>query len=99
MATVRKRGRPTKAETIAHKVEKLRNLGSPVRVTILDLLSGGPCHVGALLERLGGSQPALSHQLAILRTNGVVETQRDGKRIIYSLTKTGYQLVDILKAI
>ena len=41
--------------------------------------------VGELEEALGIRQPTLSQQLAVLRNEGVVNTERDGKRICYSL--------------
>ena len=42
--------------------------------------------VGDLLEdALAIRQPTLSQQLGVLRTEGVVDTRRDGKRIFYSV--------------
>ena len=42
-------------------------------------------HVGALCERLGQSQPAVSHHLSRLREAGVLAARRDGKQRFYRL--------------
>ena len=42
-------------------------------------------HVTALCTRLGQSQPAVSHHLALLREAGLIEARRDGKHNFYSL--------------
>ena len=39
----------------------------------------------SLRERLGCPQPTASHHLALLKTAGMVESRRDGKRIFYRL--------------
>ena len=42
-------------------------------------------HVGALCEKLGQSQPAVSHHLSRLREAGVLTARRDGKQRFYRL--------------
>ena len=42
-------------------------------------------HVTALCTRLGQSQPAVSHHLALLREADLIEARRDGKHNFYSL--------------
>jgi ArsR family transcriptional regulator len=42
-------------------------------------------HVTALCEKLGQSQPAVSHHLALLRVAGLIEARRDGKHNYYSV--------------
>ena len=41
--------------------------------------------VNAIAEALNMTQSAVSHQLRILKTNGLVKFERDGKSLIYSL--------------
>ena len=41
--------------------------------------------VGDLAEVLSMTQSAISHQLRVLKTNGLVKFRRDGKSLIYSL--------------
>lgn len=50
-------------------------------------------HVSALCERLGQSQPAVSHHLALLRVAGLVEARRDGKHNFYSVCRPYFQSV------
>lgn len=78
----------------------LRVLANEDRLLLLCQLSQGEKSVGELEELLDLRQPTLSQQLGVLRTEGVVNTRRDGKRIYYSvadqkalaLLKTLYEL-------
>lgn len=63
----------------------LKALGNENRLLILCHLSEGELSVSELETALGLRQPTLSQQLARLRTDGLVETRRDGKTIYYSL--------------
>ena len=38
-----------------------------------------------LCNRLGQSQPAVSHHLALLRVSGLIESRREGKHNFYSV--------------
>ncbi|MFC5497267.1 metalloregulator ArsR/SmtB family transcription factor [Caenimonas terrae] len=68
-----------------HAVGALKLLANEDRLLLLCQLSRGEMCVSDLEEALDIHQPTLSQQLGILRAEGVVETRRDGKRIIYSL--------------
>jgi len=59
--------------------------GDPTRLRMLTALAVEPLCVCDLAAVLSMKQPAISHQLRLLRTLGLVETQRDGKLIWYSL--------------
>jgi DNA-binding transcriptional ArsR family regulator len=53
--------------------------------------------VGELEELLDIRQPSLSQQLGVLRSQGLVETRRDGKRIYYRLkSKQALAIIDSL---
>jgi ArsR family transcriptional regulator len=43
--------------------------------------------VGDVVERMGVSQPTVSHHLAILREAGLVNTRREGKQVFYTLNQ------------
>jgi DNA-binding transcriptional ArsR family regulator len=60
-------------------------LADPTRVRILRALAGGRWCVSDLTRAMGMDQPAVSHQLRYLRDQGLVEYQRDGKRVYYTL--------------
>ena len=42
-------------------------------------------NVTQIVEKIGASQTAVSHQLRALKQNHLVKCRRDGKRMIYSL--------------
>ena len=64
-------------------------LGDPVRRRILELLAEGERPAGAVSEivreEFGISQPAVSHQLRILREAGFATVRADGTRRLYSI--------------
>ena len=64
-------------------VGALKLLANEERLLLLCQLSQGELCVSELEEQLGIRQPTLSQQLGVLRTEGVVQTRRDGKRIYY----------------
>lgn len=66
-------------------VAVLRALSNADRLLLLCQLSQGECSVGELEELLDIRQPTLSQQLSVLRTEGLVTTRRDGKRIYYAV--------------
>ena len=66
-------------------VGTLKVLANEDRLLLLCQLSQGEMNVSELEETLDIRQPTLSQQLAVLRTEGVVDTRRDGKRIFYSV--------------
>jgi len=57
-----------------------------LRVGIVVLLDERPRSVNELVESLGVSQPLVSQHLRVLRGLGLVDGQRDGRAMIYSLT-------------
>lgn len=62
-----------------------RVLANEDRLLLLCQLSQGEKSVGELEEILDIHQPTLSQQLGVLRSEGLVNTRRDGKRIFYSV--------------
>ena len=63
-------------------------LADATRLKLLLLLGGGEANVTELCKRLGLGQPTVSHHLGLLRTAGVVEPRRQGKRVFYRLSDT-----------
>jgi ArsR family transcriptional regulator len=53
-----------------------------------------------LCNRLGQSQPAVSHHLALLRVSGLIESRREGKHNFYSVRRDyfGELMVDLFSA-
>jgi DNA-binding transcriptional ArsR family regulator len=73
---------PEQASQIA---ATLQALATPSRLHILVRLRQGPCPVGELAESIDMEPSAVSHQLRLLRTLGLVNGERAGRSIIYSL--------------
>lgn len=67
-------------------VQVFKLLSDETRLRILMYLAReGELHVTALCDKLGQSQPAVSHHLALLRVAGLIEARRDGKHNFYSV--------------
>ena len=63
----------------------LQALATPSRLLIPATLQDGPATVGDLAASVGMEQSAVSHQLRLLRNLGLVQGQRQGRHIHYSL--------------
>lgn len=63
----------------------MAGLGTGSRVLILGRLREGPCSVGELCAAVGMAQPAVSHQLRILRDLNLVVGVRTDRQTIYGL--------------
>jgi ArsR family transcriptional regulator len=67
------------------QADVLKTLANPRRLEIVHLLAAEPMTVGRMVEELGIAQPNVSQHLALMRTAGVVEAERDGREIRYRL--------------
>lgn len=63
----------------------LRMLANPRRLELLHVLAEGPIEVGRLATKVGISQPNASQHLALLRSAGFVEVERNGREVRYRL--------------
>ena len=62
----------------------LSAVANPKRLLILKVLVSGEIAVGALAQKVGLSQSALSQHLSQLRAQNLVTTRRDAQTIYYS---------------
>lgn len=60
-------------------------LGEHSRLRILSALCNCELCVCDLVELLGMNQPAISHQLRVLRAAKIVKYRKEGKNVFYSL--------------
>lgn len=67
------------------KAQFFRALAHPVRIKILEILVGGDRSVQELQEVLRLEQPVVSQQLAVLRNQGIVTSQKHGLSVRYAL--------------
>lgn len=65
--------------------ELFKVLGDKTRIQIIRLLDLETLKVGDLASRLGMTDSAISHQLAILREHHIVRSTRSGREIYYAL--------------
>jgi ArsR family transcriptional regulator len=73
-------------------VQVFKLLSDETRLRILVYLAReGELHVTALCDRLGQSQPAVSHHLALLRVAGLIKARRDGKHNYYSVRQSRFR--------
>lgn len=72
-------------EVLYDLAELFKVFGDSTRIRIISALMGGEMCVYHLSEKLEMGQSAISHQLRILRTAGLVRPRREGKEIYYAL--------------
>ena len=75
-------------------VQVFKLLSDETRLRILIFLAREQeLHVTALCAKLGLSQPAVSHHLALLRVDGLIESRRDGKYNYYSVRTSHFHRI------
>lgn len=75
------------AEDIAVKLlaELFKTVGHPVRIKILRLLGDGELCVCEMIEKIDIEQSNLSQHLKVLKKQGVLDSRKEGQRVIYWL--------------
>lgn len=68
-------------------------LGTSSRLRIVSLLCQQEMSVGALRSALGGSQPGVSQNLAMLYRSGLLTRQRKGANVFYCVNPSHSLLV------
>ena len=75
---------------IVHREDAIfRALADPTRRTVFERLSRGEATVSQLTARFDISQPAISQQLAALRSAGLVVERREGRFAYYRVRPAG----------
>ena len=89
---------PVKSDLVA---KYFRGLGDPTRLRILELLrEEGELSVGALVERLGLSQPKVSNHLACLRWCGFIDARREHRTVHNRIADARVeQMIDLAHAL
>ncbi len=68
------------------QAELCQSLTHPFRLKILRLLGEGRKNVSEIMEVIDKPQPFISQHLRVLRQKEVVQTERDGNEVFYSLS-------------
>ena len=77
---------------------KLRAISHPMRIAIIELLSGDKhLSVTEIYKTLNIEQATASHHLNILKNKGVLVSKREGKKIFYALRSN--TLTEIIECI
>ena len=74
-----------------------RDLGHPVRLKIICILAreGRQC-VCRMLSEVGVPQPTLSRHLALLKSHGLIEDEREGTLVFYRISAPG--VLEVMRA-
>lgn len=72
-------------ETAAKVANLFEALSDPTRVRILSALMGGETNVGELVERIGLSKSAISHQLRGLKDKRLIRARKAGRHVYVSI--------------
>lgn len=76
------------------KADFFKALAHPLRIRILELLAEGDKNVNELQTLIGSEGSAVSQQLSILRSKNIVDSQKEGNRVVYSLRDP--MIIDLL---
>ena len=75
-------------------------ISEPNRILLLYAVADKPLNVNNLAEIVGISQSAASRHLKVLRERGLIQAQRDGTQVIYSLADDRFiQALDLLREV
>lgn len=88
--------RPSERSDIALGAKLFRSLGDPMRLAIIEALSGGERRVTDLVAELQTSQPNVSGHLACLKECGLVLDRPKGRAVLYRLACP--ELFDLLRS-
>ena len=71
--------------------QTMRALADPTRREILRVLRAGDSAAGDIAARFDMTAPSISHHLNVLKDAGLIQAERDGRHIVYSLNSTVFQ--------
>lgn len=77
--------KPLSLDTFFELSEFFKFFGDTTRIRIIEILLSGEISVNEIAEKLQLGQSAVSHQLRILRTAGLVKPRRVGRTVFYAL--------------
>lgn len=84
-------------EHYATQADFIKALAHPTRLQILDLLKSGEKCVCEIFPALNLEQPGVSRHLAILKMAGIVQSRKEGLKVIYRVTDPRiFEILDLL---
>jgi ArsR family transcriptional regulator, lead/cadmium/zinc/bismuth-responsive transcriptional repressor len=76
---------PLDEQTAAQVASLFEALSDPTRVRILSALMEGETNVGDLVERIGVSKSAISHQLKGLKDKRLIRSRKSGRHVYVAI--------------
>ncbi len=86
-------------ERILAQSSLLKLLAEPSRLRLLCILKSDSHCVCDLEDHLPMSQSLISHHLSDLKQAGIVDDEKVGRQVRYSLTKKGQQVVALITSL
>ncbi len=89
--------KPLAPDTLRAIADRLKLLGEPARLAVLNALREGPLNVSELTEATGLNQANLSKHLQLLHAGGFVTRRREGLFVIYTVADASvFTLCDLM---
>ena len=92
-------GQPLDESAAARLAQTFRALGDPVRLRLVSLIGahqGGEVCVCDLTAAFNLTQPTISHHLKVLREAGIIDSERRGTWVYYSLVPAALERMSAL---
>lgn len=75
-------------------------LAHPTRIQIIKLLKDGELCVCEILPRIDSEQSNTSQHLTVMKNQGLVESRKDGSKVIYAIkNQEVYEMIHLAEAI
>ncbi|MGG0184830.1 autorepressor SdpR family transcription factor [Bacillus rhizoplanae] len=71
--------------------QAFKALADPTRRKILDLLKEGDLTAGEIAEHFNMTKPSISHHLSVLKNAELIQDEKRGQFVVYSLNTTVFQ--------
>ena len=71
--------------------QAFKALADPTRRKILDLLKEGDLTAGEIAEHFNMTKPSISHHLNALKNAELIQDEKKGQFVVYSLNTTVFQ--------
>jgi DNA-binding transcriptional ArsR family regulator len=68
-------------------------VNDPTRRDILVFLTQGPKNAGEIAKQFAMTKPSISHHLDLLKQGELISADKKGQFIIYSLNRSGFELI------
>lgn len=89
--------KPLAPDTLRAIADRLKLLGEPARLAVLNALRERPLNVSELTEATGLNQANLSKHLQLLHAGGFVTRRREGLFVIYTVADASvFTLCDLM---